>query len=109
MDSAFVVILGCARVGGGERGRGPFLRGGVAADRAAIPARQFLSAWAVWWTGDAMGVLVVAPFLLSLLSFRRYVKLSWRERAEGAALLTLLTVVTFVVMRSTLNLKFLVL
>src|SRR5882672_2764186 len=33
----------------------------------AVPTDSFLSTWAVWWTGDAMGVLVVAPFLLSLL------------------------------------------
>src|SRR5437660_10441115 len=33
----------------------------------AIAERQFFTAWGVWWTGDAMGVLVVAPFLLSLL------------------------------------------
>jgi integral membrane sensor domain MASE1 len=32
----------------------------------ALPAHEFPAAWAVWWTGDAMGVLVVAPFLLSL-------------------------------------------
>src|SRR2546428_629629 len=26
----------------------------------------FLGTWSVWWTGDAMGVLVVAPFLFTL-------------------------------------------
>jgi serine phosphatase RsbU (regulator of sigma subunit)/anti-sigma regulatory factor (Ser/Thr protein kinase) len=31
-----------------------------------IPLGELSTAWAVWWTGDAMGVLVVAPFLLSL-------------------------------------------
>src|SRR5206468_11217883 len=36
----------------------------------AIPAGRFPAAWAVWWTGDAMGVLVVAPFLLVLLQRR---------------------------------------
>ncbi len=35
----------------------------------AIPSDQLLVAWAVWWTGDAMGVLVVAPFLLCLPLF----------------------------------------
>jgi signal transduction histidine kinase len=36
-----------------------------------IPATAFLSTWSVWWTGDAMGVLMFAPFLFSvrLLSF----------------------------------------
>ncbi|GAA2164278.1 serine phosphatase RsbU (regulator of sigma subunit) [Humibacillus xanthopallidus] len=31
-----------------------------------ITLRELPTAWTVWWTGDAMGVLVVAPFLLSL-------------------------------------------
>ncbi|MFD3919745.1 MASE1 domain-containing protein [Streptomyces sp. NPDC058595] len=30
----------------------------------ALPGRDFWSTWSVWWTGDAMGVLVVTPFLL---------------------------------------------
>ena len=33
----------------------------------AVPSNDFWSTWAVWWTGDAMGVLLVAPFLLSFL------------------------------------------
>jgi integral membrane sensor domain MASE1 len=37
-----------------------------------IPLADLPTAWAVWWTGDAMGVLIVAPFLLSLpLSWER--------------------------------------
>jgi integral membrane sensor domain MASE1/anti-sigma regulatory factor (Ser/Thr protein kinase) len=32
----------------------------------AIGAHQFAGTWSVWWTGDAMGVLIVAPFLWSL-------------------------------------------
>jgi len=36
----------------------------------AIHSDRLLNAWAVWWTGDAMGVLVVAPFLLCLPLFR---------------------------------------
>jgi serine phosphatase RsbU (regulator of sigma subunit)/anti-sigma regulatory factor (Ser/Thr protein kinase) len=36
----------------------------------AITSHQLPSAWAVWWTGDAMGVLTVAPFLLCLPLFR---------------------------------------
>lgn len=38
-----------------------------------IPSDEFLAAWAVWWTGDAMGVLAVAPFLLCLPLF-------WEQR-----------------------------
>jgi serine phosphatase RsbU (regulator of sigma subunit)/integral membrane sensor domain MASE1 len=36
----------------------------------AIDSGRLLNAWAVWWTGDAMGVLTVAPFLLCLPLFR---------------------------------------
>src|SRR5207302_3199425 len=35
---------------------------------AFVAATNFWSTWTVWWTGDAMGVLLVAPLLLSLLT-----------------------------------------
>ncbi|WP_223162824.1 SpoIIE family protein phosphatase [Nocardioides antri] len=35
----------------------------------AIGSDRLLNAWAVWWTGDAMGVLIIAPFLLCLPLF----------------------------------------
>ena len=72
----------------------------------AISANEFPGAWAVWWTGDAMGVLVVAPFLLSL--FQRPWSGSLRERTEGAALLFLVAVVSFLVMNTDRGLMFLV-
>ncbi|HJS27115.1 MAG TPA: SpoIIE family protein phosphatase [Actinomycetota bacterium] len=31
-----------------------------------VPAGDFWTSWSVWWAGDSMGVLVVAPFLLVL-------------------------------------------
>lgn len=54
----------------------------------ATMSAGFASTWAVWWTGDAMGVLIVAPFLLTFRSFRLG-KWSWARRLEGAALLVL--------------------
>jgi PAS domain S-box-containing protein len=66
----------------------------------AIKAREFGSAWVVWWTGDAMGVMVVAPFLLSLLLFRRPRRGSWRRGLEGVSLVAAVTVLAFVVVRS---------
>jgi integral membrane sensor domain MASE1 len=77
-----------------------------------IPAMRFPSAWAVWWTGDAMGILVVAPFLLSLLSLRREAaaaKGSWRRRAEAACLFVALTVLSLAVFHSELHLLFVLL
>jgi integral membrane sensor domain MASE1 len=35
-----------------------------------IGAGELAGAWVVWWTGDAMGVLAVAPFLLCIPLFR---------------------------------------
>ena len=43
----------------------------------AIPSSQLPAAWAVWWTGDAMGVLAVAPFLLCLPLFRELERWPW--------------------------------
>jgi integral membrane sensor domain MASE1 len=36
-----------------------------------VPAGQYWQTWTVWWTGDAMGVLVVVPFLLTLRTVGR--------------------------------------
>jgi PAS domain S-box-containing protein len=74
----------------------------------AIPGREFLQSWAVWWTGDAMGVLVVAPFLLSLLLFRPTPRLSVERYAEAAGLVLLLTVVAVAVVRTDMNFMFLI-
>jgi signal transduction histidine kinase len=38
-----------------------------------VPARALLTTWRVWWVGDAVGALVVAPALLT-----------WRARAADA-------------------------
>src|SRR5436190_16454404 len=72
----------------------------------AIPASKFPAAWAVWWTGDAMGVLVVAPFLLVL--FQRPWSGSLRERTEAGALVLLVAAVSVLVMNTDLQLMFLV-
>ena len=79
---------------------------GILVLSGAISANEFPGAWAVWWTGDAMGVLVVAPFLLSL--FQRPWSGSLQERTEGAALLLLVAVVSFLVMNTDRGLMFLV-
>jgi len=74
-----------------------------------ISSERFASAWAVWWTGDTMGVLVVAPFLMSLLLLRPKGRASWSRAAEATALFAALAVVSVVVMRSHHSLLFLVL
>ncbi len=57
----------------------------------AIEPSGLWAAWAVWWTGDAMGVLTVAPFLFSLSGFR-----SVRSRARRLELLGLFSGVVMV-------------
>ncbi|MEU2153699.1 MASE1 domain-containing protein [Streptomyces sp. NPDC019396] len=44
----------------------------------AVTPGAFWPTWSVWWTGDAMGVLVVTPFLLVLRRLR------WPVRARPA-------------------------
>ena len=52
--------------------------------------------WSVWWLGDAMGDLVVAPLLLTWAGWRR---IPWRPRraAEAGALLLALVAVSLLV------------
>jgi len=53
----------------------------------AIPRADFAQTWAVWWTGDAMGVLVIAPFLLSLPLFRELEPWPWSSVLECGLIL----------------------
>jgi diguanylate cyclase (GGDEF)-like protein/PAS domain S-box-containing protein len=68
----------------------------------------FWATWSVWWTGDAMGVLVVAPFLLTLPSVRRPLRLDWRRWSEASILLVITGLVTFAVFHTRLRLEYLV-
>jgi serine phosphatase RsbU (regulator of sigma subunit)/integral membrane sensor domain MASE1/anti-sigma regulatory factor (Ser/Thr protein kinase) len=75
----------------------------------AIPSDQFPSAWAVWWTGDAMGVLAFAPFLLSLPLFwelRPWLLLRW---VEAITILVAVAAVTAWAAHSDLHVLFLTL
>jgi signal transduction histidine kinase len=73
-----------------------------------VSSDAFWSTWAVWWTGDAMGVLLVAPFLLSLLPKTRSPALTLRMAVELAGLLVGTGIVTFVVFQNRLRLEYLV-
>jgi signal transduction histidine kinase len=73
-----------------------------------VPLDNFWSTWAVWWAGDAMGVLLVAPFILSLLpNARAPVPTLWTA-AELVALLLVIGVVTFFLFQNNLRLEYLV-
>jgi signal transduction histidine kinase len=73
----------------------------------AVAPAQFWPTWAVWWAGDAMGILLVAPFLLSLLASRPAA--SWRRGLELAGLLAATAVLTYVLFQNRLRLEYLVL
>jgi signal transduction histidine kinase len=75
----------------------------------AIPGRDFWPTWAVWWAGDAMGVLVVAPFLLSLRPSRSSREFRWPRPAEFTALLLGIGFVTYVLFQNRFRVEYLVL
>lgn len=83
---------------------------GVLVASGALPGDDFWPTWSVWWTGDAMGVLVIAPFLLTLRTAGRprpldVPVLRW---AEEVALLGGTAAVTAVATHTSVNLLFLV-
>ena len=69
---------------------------------------NFWTTWAVWWTGDAMGVMLVAPFLLSLVPRSTAPALTFATGAQLVALLVGIAVVTYVLFESPLRLEYLV-
>jgi integral membrane sensor domain MASE1 len=60
----------------------------------AVPQTRFLGTWSVWWTGDAMGVLVVAPLLLVIRHWRWPRAMRPYRWIEGATLLVSTSIVT---------------
>lgn len=83
---------------------------GVLVLSGALATADFWPTWAVWWTGDAMGVLVITPVLLLLSALR------WPPqgpiplyRCVEAVLLAVCTfAVTYLAVSSSMNLLFLV-
>ena len=75
----------------------------------AITEAQFLGAWSVWWAGDAMGILVVAPFLLTLNTIRAHPIPRGRKVLEAIALGTVLVGVSFLILVTDLPILFLLL
>lgn len=74
----------------------------------ALPAGDFWTAWSVWWTGDAMGVLVITPLLLVLRRARLPRGVTPYRLLEAVALLLGTAVVSLVAMRAQVSLLFLV-
>jgi anti-anti-sigma factor len=55
------------------------------------------STWALWWAGDATGVLVFAPLLLSVGQVRQ---LTWRRCLEAMGVIASLALVAYLVFHS---------
>jgi signal transduction histidine kinase len=73
-----------------------------------VTPAAFPQTWAVWWTGDAMGVLLVTPFLLGFRRAAGRAGLTLQQRAELAGLLSTVALVTFVVFQNRLRLEYVV-
>ena len=73
----------------------------------AIETREFWGAWSVWWAGDAMGILVVAPFLLTLTMIRSHpVPRGWKA-VEAIALVVVLVGISTLIVVTELPIPFL--
>ena len=62
-----------------------------------ISSGNVASTWTLWWAGDATGVLVFAPLLLSLGRIRQ---LTWRRWIEATVVIASLAVVAYLVFHS---------
>lgn len=81
---------------------------GVLLIEGVLPAHNFWSTWSAWWTGDAMGVLVVTSLLLALYAAPMPREVSPYQWIEPVLLLAGTAAVTLVVTRTSLSLLFLV-
>jgi len=75
----------------------------------AISIGSFATTWAVWWAGDAMGVLLVAPMLLSFVPRPGVRPLGWRRGIELALLLSGVGVATYFLFVIPFDVEYLVL
>ncbi|MFG2881949.1 MASE1 domain-containing protein [Streptomyces sp. NPDC048297] len=71
-----------------------------------LPLHSFWPVWLAWWVGDAMGVLIVTPFILLLYGARRAPPA--RRSAEFAALAVVTACLVPLAIYSPLSLAFLV-
>jgi serine phosphatase RsbU (regulator of sigma subunit)/anti-sigma regulatory factor (Ser/Thr protein kinase) len=75
----------------------------------AIGTDELAGAWVVWWTGDAMGILAVAPFLLCIPLFWELEPWPTARWLEAAAILVVTTALVSWTTYSDLPLLFVVL
>jgi integral membrane sensor domain MASE1/anti-sigma regulatory factor (Ser/Thr protein kinase) len=81
---------------------------GTACVELAGSSARVIDTWWVWWAGDAMGVLIVAPFLWSLARLRG-TRIRWTSGMQGVALFAALIVASIYGSRAEDGLLFIVL
>ncbi|MPY53124.1 MASE1 domain-containing protein [Streptomyces acidicola] len=81
---------------------------GVLVAFGALPSDAFWPTWSVWWTGDAMGALAIAPLLLVARHARWPRGVPVLRWVEAVALLGGTAAVTVVATHTSVNLLFLV-
>ncbi|WP_371480479.1 MASE1 domain-containing protein [Kitasatospora sp. NBC_00315] len=103
-DGAALVFLGAliAMLLSATMGSGALLISG------SLSADNFWGTWAAWWTGDAMGVLVITPVLLAARTIRLPLEIRPARWLEATALLLSTIAVALIGSLSTLHLLFLV-
>ncbi|MGO4616627.1 MASE1 domain-containing protein [Nocardia sp. 2YAB30] len=74
----------------------------------ATPAHEFWGAWSVWWTGDAMGVLLVTPLILVAWSWRIPTRVSPLRVLEAVTLILGTFVVVLVATLQSAHLLFMI-
>ena len=74
----------------------------------SLGGHAYWTTWSVWWTGDAMGILVFTPFLLLLVRARPTRPVPWGRLVEAVVLFGGAGVVSVAVFRNHLQLLFLV-
>ncbi|GAB1510199.1 MASE1 domain-containing protein [Actinophytocola sp. KF-1] len=72
----------------------------------ALDPADFWATWSVWWTGDAMGVLVVAPVLLVAATREWQWRVPVLRWVEAVGLVVGVTAVTLVVTRLPITMLF---
>ena len=103
-DAAMIILLG-ALVG---MTISATVGSAVLVASGSVPQSNFGQTWAVWWTGDAMGVLLVAPFLLSFWPRAQAPRLSFQRGAELFVLLVAVGLVTYIVFQNRARLEYVV-
>jgi signal transduction histidine kinase len=103
-DAAMIILLG-ALVG---MTISATVGSAVLVASGTVPQSNFGQTWAVWWTGDAMGVLLVAPFLLSFWPRAQAPRLSFQRGAELFVLLVAVGLVTYIVFQNRARLEYVV-